>query len=259
MPLFAGEEPADGHQCPVVTEAPLRLLDELRAELRIRVHHEHRVVVTQVRQDLGERLVQRAALLMRVVDGLEHVGSGLARHPHGAVGAVVGHHDDALRRQRLRPQRGDGRRQRGLLVVRRDQRGDGHLPGELAARTRHHRARGERAARAVRRRTAVPAGDDALGGHHDHDHDQGDRECRREQPDLRHLGAVHHIPDATDRRAHRIPHLRRVLGRHCPPQQRGRDEHRQYDRESDDSLEEPVHVPTPPGWHVVLPGYACFL
>ena len=69
-----------------------------------------------------EHLVEGAGLLVAVADRLVDLDAALAGDLDGAVGAVVGDHDDAVRRPGLVAQRVERRADRGLLVVGRQQR-----------------------------------------------------------------------------------------------------------------------------------------
>ena len=70
-----------------------------------------------VGQQPGQRLVERAGLLLGVADGLDHLDAAGAGDLDRRVGAVVGDHDHAVRRPGLAGQGVEGGGEDRLLVV----------------------------------------------------------------------------------------------------------------------------------------------
>ncbi len=89
------------------------------------------IIVTSSRSawgnSVGQRLIERARLLLAIADRRKDLGSALPRNVGGVVGAVVRHHDHVLRRPRLPPQGVKRRGDRDAFVVRRDQHGESKL------------------------------------------------------------------------------------------------------------------------------------
>ena len=192
--VLAVEQPADRHQRTVVGEALRGALEEAGVERGVGVHDHHAVVVALAGEDLRERLVEAAGLLVRVVDRLVDVDAGLAGQPDRAVGAVVRDDHDPRGRQRLRLQRGQGLGDAALLVVRRDEDGDGHLSGVLAAGLGHHELGGEGHPVAVL--AAAGAGEQApLDAGDPGREQQGDAHGGEQHPRRGHLGVVEDPPD----------------------------------------------------------------
>lgn len=111
-----------GHLADVVRAVEAR--DAAAGQGTVGVEDEEEVAVVEQGEEEGEGLVERTCLAVGVGHGLEHLGAERRGHGRGVVGAAVGDHHDTVGWEGLPPQRGQRRGERGLLVVRGDQRDD---------------------------------------------------------------------------------------------------------------------------------------
>ncbi|CAB4882857.1 unannotated protein [freshwater metagenome] len=130
MTLLAEEHASHGVEVRISREASCCNLEVPGPDARVGIHHHDHVTGPHARQHFVEGLVECTALSMVIGHRHESLVAELAGDFGRAVAAVVGHHDDALWLPCLLAQRNEGRRQRRLLVMRRNEDRDRNGPSK---------------------------------------------------------------------------------------------------------------------------------
>ncbi|MCY1223533.1 hypothetical protein D9M72_356620 [compost metagenome] len=96
--LGAAEDAAHGTKPPVGTQVTGCPLDEVMAQLRVRVLDEDHVFRTRARQQPLQRKIQGAGFFVQVSDSADDLRAKRQGDFLGGIGAVVGNHHHPVRR-----------------------------------------------------------------------------------------------------------------------------------------------------------------
>ena len=98
--VLTGEQSADGHQVRVGLHQAEGGLQEVRSDRRVGIHDQVHVLDRAAGQGSARAWLSPPAFALGVADRLEHLHTARQGDLHGRVGAVVGDHEDPVRRAR---------------------------------------------------------------------------------------------------------------------------------------------------------------